>query len=225
MTRMERRDPNATYNKLTVAQLDALSPGFSYQPYFAALGTSDTRTRIVGQPNSLPDRRQLLKTAPLADWKTYLRWHLINSTAALSERKFCGRELCVQRHGPERRRPEPAALEAGLAGNRRRRSARVWGSFMSPQAFPPAAKARALTLVQNVKAALRTRLQSLDWIGEDTRRQALVKLDKMRIKIGYPDHFRDYSKLASQTARRMSSMFWRPINSTSTEISPSSASP
>ncbi len=194
MTRVERRDPNATYNKLTLAQLDALSPGFSYAPYFAAVGASAPGPLIVGQPKFFATVGSLMKTVPLADWKAYLRWHLILGTAPYLSEKFVAESFAfrgttlsgVTQNQPRWKRvlrETDGELGEGL------------GQLYVAEAFPPAAKARALILVQNVKAALRTRLASLDWIGEDTRRQALVKLDKMRIKIGYPDHFRDYSKL------------------------------
>ena len=194
MTRVERRDPNATYNKMTLAQMDALSPGFSYAPYFAAVGAADPGPLIVGQPKFFAAVGGLMKTVPLADWKTYLRWHLISSTAPYLSAKFVDENFAFRGTtlgGATQNQPRwkrvlretDSELGEGL------------GQLYVAEAFPPAAKARALTLVQNVKSALRTRLASLDWIGEDTRRQALVKLDKMRIKIGYPDHWRDYSKL------------------------------
>ena len=194
MTRVERRDPNATYNKMTLAQLDALSPGFSYAPYFAAVGAPDPGPLIVGQPKFFAAVGSLMKTVPVADWETYLRWHLISGTASYLSENFVAENFAfrgttlsgVTQNQPRWKRvlrETDGELGEGL------------GQLYVAEAFPPAAKARALVLVQNVKAALRTRLQSLDWIGEDTRRQALVKLDKMRIKIGYPDHWRDYSKL------------------------------
>ena len=193
MTRVERRNPNATYNKMTLAQLDALSPGFSYRSYFAALGAPDPGLLIVGQPKFFAVAGALMKTEPLA-LKTYLRWHLLSSTAPYLSAKFVDENFAfrgttlsgITQNQPRWKRvlrETDGELGEGL------------GQIYVAEAFPPAAKARALVLVQNVKAALRTRLQSLDWIGEDTRRQALVKLDKMRIKIGYPDHFRDYTKL------------------------------
>ncbi len=194
MTRVERRDPNATYNKMTLAQMDALSPGFSYAPYFAAAGVADPGPLVIGQPKFFAAVGGLMKTVPLADWKTYLRWHLISSTAPYLSENFVAESFAfrgttlggVTQNQPRWKRvlrETDGELGEGL------------GQLYVAEAFPPAAKARALLLVQNVKAALRTRLTSLDWIGEDTRRQALTKLDKMRIKIGYPDHWRDYSKL------------------------------
>ena len=194
MTRVERRDPNAIYNKMTLTQLDTLSPGVSYKPYLAALGVSDPGPMIVGQPKFFAALGGLLQTVPIADWKTYLRWHLINDTAAYLSEKFVAENFAFK-----------STVLSGVAENQPRWKrvlretdsalGEALGQLYVQEAFPPAAKARALALVQNLKSVLRDRLVSLDWIGEDTRQAALVKLDKMRIKIGYPDHFRDYAKL------------------------------
>ena len=194
MTRVERRDPNATYNKMTPAQLDALAPGVSYHPYFAALGVSDPGPLIVSQPKFFAALGGLLQTVPTADWKTYLRWHLINDASPYLSNPFVAENFAfkgtvlsgVAQNQPRWKRvlrETDSALGEGL------------GQLYVAEVFPPAAKARTLTLVQNLKAVLRDRLLTLDWIGEDTRQAALIKLDKMRIKVGYPDHFRDYSKL------------------------------
>ena len=194
MTRVERRNPNATYNKMSLAQMNALSPGFSYTPYFAAVGAPDPGPVVVGQPKFFTETGRLLTAAPLADWKTYLRWHLISSTAPYLNNTFVAENFAFRGttlSGVTQNQPRWKRVLRETDGE----IGEGLGQLYIAEAFPPAAKARALVLVQNVKAALRTRLQSLDWIGEGTRRQALVKLDKMRIKIGYPDHFRDYAKL------------------------------
>jgi len=194
MTRLERRDPNATYHKMTPAQFDALAPGLSWKPYFAALGVSDPGPILVGQPQFFTVAGGMLTNVPLSDWKAYLRWHLINSTADnlsdafVSEHfAFFGKTLSGSPTLLPRWKRVLAQTD-GAAGE-------GLGTLYVARAFSPAAKARALSLVLNLKAALRDRLQSLDWIGADTRRQALRKLDRMTIKIGYPDHPRDYSKL------------------------------
>ncbi len=195
MTRVERRNPNATYNKMTLAEVDALTPGFSYQPYFAAQGISGPGPIIVGQPKFFTETGRLMTQTPIADWKTYLRWHLLSSMAPYLSDKFVAENFAFRGtilSGATQNQPRwkrvlgttNGALGEGL------------GQLYVAQTFTPAAKARALALVLNVKSALRDRLLTLDWIGPNTRRQALYKLDKMRVKIGYPDHWRDYSKLA-----------------------------
>ena len=195
MTRVERRNPNATYNKMTLADVNALTPGFSYQPYFAALGVSDPGPIVVGQPKFFAAAGRLMTDTPVADWKAYLRWHLISSMAPYLSSKLVDENFAFRGtilSGATQNQPRwkrvlgttNGALGEGL------------GQLYVAQAFTPAAKARALTLVLNVKAALHDRLLTLTWIGDDTRKRALYKLAKMQVKIGYPDHWRDYTKLA-----------------------------
>ena len=198
MTRLERRDPNLTYHKLTLAQLDALSPGLSWQPYLAALGDTDSGPLLVGQPQFFTVAGGMLTSTPLADWKTYLRWHLINSTsddlsdAFVNEQfAFFGKTLS----GSPAQLPRWKRVLAQTDGS----VGEGLGTLYIARSFSPQAKARALALVLNLKSALHDRLQSLDWIGDDTRKQALHKLDKMTIKIGYPDKPRDYTALAVES--------------------------
>lgn len=195
MTRVERRDPNATYHKMTLTALDKTTPGVSWKPYFAALGVPKPGPLLVGQPAFFAEAGRMLQTVPLADWKTYLRWDLIHGTASYLSDDFVAESFAfygMNLSGAKEQRPRwkrvlgatDGALGEGL------------GEVYVARTFSPEAKARALTLVENVKAALRERLATLDWIGPDTRKQALNKLDHMKVKIGYPDHWRDYSKLS-----------------------------
>ncbi len=195
MTRVERRNPNATYNKMTLAEVDALTPGFSYQPYFAALGVSDPGPVIVGQPKFFAETGRLMTATPLSDWKTYLRWHLLSSMAPYLSEKFVAENFAFRGtvlSGATQNQPRWKRVLRETDGD----LGEGLGQLYVARTFTPVAKARALALVLNVKAALHDRLLTLDWIGEDTRKQALYKLAKMRVKIGYPDHWRDYSKLA-----------------------------
>ncbi len=194
MTRVERRDPNATYHKMTLAALDKTTPVVSWKPYFAALGVPNPGPLLVGQPVFFAEAGRMLRAVPLTYWKTYLRWDLIHGTASYLSSDFVGESFAfygTNLSGAKEQRPRwkrvlgatDGALGEGL------------GQIYVARAFSPEAKARALTLVENVKAALRDRLATLGWIGPDTRRQALNKLDHMKVKIGYPDHWRDYSAL------------------------------
>ena len=195
MTRVERRDPNATYHKMSLAEVDALTPGVSYAPFFAALGVPDPGMIVVGQPKFFAEAGRLLSATPLADWKTYLRWRLINSAASYLSANFVAENFAFKGtilSGVTQNQPRWKRVLSETNGD----LGEGLGQLYVQRAFPPAAKARALTMVLNLKAALRARLLTLDWIGEATRKEALYKLDKMRIKIGYPDHWRDYSKLA-----------------------------
>jgi putative endopeptidase len=133
----------------------------------------------------------------LADWKSYLRWNIISGMApylnkAFSEEgfRFSSRLTGQKQQSPRWRRVQRTT--ESILGE-------VVGQLFVAQAFPPEAKKRALTLVQNIKAALRERLLALDWMGEETRKQALRKLDAMQIKVVYPDKWRDYSGLTVGT--------------------------
>jgi len=192
MTRVERRDPDKTYHKMTMGQLKTLTPNFVWPDYFHEVGHPDIPAVDVAQPDFFKEVNQLLKSAPLADWKIYLRWHLIHAAApALSSNfvqanfDFYGRTL----EGTKKILPRwqrcvrSTDNELGFA----------LGKVYVEKYFPPEAKARAEKMVQNLIAALREDLKTLPWMGPKTRKAALAKLDAFMPKIGYPDKWRDYS--------------------------------
>ena len=195
MTQVEQRDPNAIYHKMTLAELNALTPGYSWSRYFAGLGVTDPGDINVGQPEFFKEAGKMLTTVSLDDWKTYLRWNLISATAGKLSSPFVNESFRFN------------GMILGGAKELRPRWKRVLqatdqtlgealGQIYVEKAFTPEAKSRAQVLVANLKAALRDRLMSLDWISEATRKQALRKLDAIVVKIGYPDKWRDYSGLA-----------------------------
>ena len=192
MTRVERRDPEKTYHKMEIGQLGALTPNFVWSDYFQQVGHSHISAVDVAQPEFFKAVNQLLKSVPLADWKVYLRWHLLHAAApALSSNfvqanfDFYGRIL----HGTKKNLPrwqrcvQATDKELGFA----------LGKVYVEKYFPPEAKARAEKLVQNLIAALRDDLKTLPWMDAKTRKAALAKLDAFMPKIGYPDKGRDYS--------------------------------
>jgi len=193
-TPTDLRDPQANYHKMTRADLDKLTPTVSWQPYFTALGLGGPGGLDVGQPQFFTEVGRMLTAVPLSDWKTYLRWQLVDTEAGrlskpfdLEHFAFYGTTL----NGIRQQQPRwKRALNAtnGAVGE-------ALGQLYVAQAFSPEAKTRALVLVQNLKGVLRDDLAQLPWMGPDTRRQALAKMDAMAIKIGYPDKWRDYSKL------------------------------
>ncbi len=194
MTPVQQRDPAAVYHKMTLAQLDALTPGVSWAPFFAALGLPQPGPLNVAQPRFFAVLARMMTTTPLADWKTYLRWQLVSAESPRLPRAFEDAHFAFYSttlDGIPAQRPRWKriidATDNALGED--------LGQLYVARAFPPAAKARALLLVQNVKAALRDDLQALPWMSAATRAQAIVKLDKMAVKIGYPDHWRDYSAL------------------------------
>ena len=197
MTAVERRDLEKTYNKMTFAQLAEAAPGFPWKAYFEGLGAGNLPHVNVNQPAFMARFAKLVAERPVEQWRPYLRWHLLRYTSDKLDHRyetlhfeFFGKLLRGQADpGPRSRR----VLEviSGPYGNAP--MAEALGQLYVEKAFPPSAKARALKLVQNVKDALADRLGTVDWMTEETRRRSLEKLATMRIKIGYPDRWRDLS--------------------------------
>ncbi len=192
MPRVEMRNPNNTYHKMDAAQFQALTPHFSWRRYFTDLGYPSIETINVSQPKFFEALDKDLSTVPLGEWKTYLRWHLIHamapalSTSFVDENfNFYGRDLTGARELQPRWQVCVRATDRQLG--------EALGQKYVARAFPPSAKAAALKMVHNLIASLRADIQTLPWMDPATRKAALYKLDKMMIKVGYPDHWRSYA--------------------------------
>ena len=196
MTATERRDVDKTYNKKTVAELAAEAPGFPWAEYFAALGARDFAEMNVAQPGFFKVFARLAAERG-ADWKTYLRWHIVHDAATKMPKRFDEEHFDFyerQFKGVETAPPRHRKVLKIVAGNFGEQGVGMAiGRIFVDEAFPPAAKARALELIANVKAALQDRLKAADWMTEETRRRSLEKLATMQVKIGYPDKWRDYA--------------------------------
>jgi putative endopeptidase len=192
MTRVERRDPDKTYHKMNTEQLAALTPHLPWTAYFREVGFPGIDQVNVAQPEFFKQLDQQLTAVPMADWKTYLRWHLIHGAApALSSKfeeedfSFYGKALTGAKELQPRWKRCVESTDRHLG--------EALGQKYVERAFPPEAKARALKMVHNLIAALRADLATLPWMGPETRKQALGKLDAFTVKVGYPDKWRDYS--------------------------------
>jgi putative endopeptidase len=192
LTRVERRDPEKTYHKMDVEQLTSLTPNFSWPRYFREFGYPNIQTVDVAEPAFFTEVNVDLKNVSLNDWKTYLRWHLVDSAAPeLStpfvdeDFNFNGRILQGTKEILPRWKRCVRATDRQLGF--------ALGQTYVKKYFPPEAKARALEMVNNLIAALRADIKTLPWMSPATREQALVKLNAMGKKIGYPDKWRDYS--------------------------------
>lgn len=194
MTRLEQRDPHKTYNKFSLEKLQEVYSFVDWRLYFASLGLSEPGDINVNQPLFFSQVNRMLKNLSLNDWRIYLRWNILNSSApylyyALVEEhfKFYGGILSGKKElKPRWKRAIDASEEA---------VGEAIGHIFVEKHFPAESKKRMLELVENLKQALAGRLQKLDWMGPETKEKALEKLSSMKIKIGYPDKWRDYSKL------------------------------
>ena len=192
-TRVELRDPHRNYHLMSLSELAKETPAIT-KAYFPALRIDALREVNLAQPAFFQEVDRMVQEVPVDNWKTYLRWHLLNaytltlSSAFVAEDfHFTGTVLS----GIPRNKPRWERVVEVTDRN----LGEVLGQLYVAKAFPPEVKAKAEALVQNVKATLRERLASLDWMQPATRAEALRKLDAITVKIGYPTKWRDYSGL------------------------------
>jgi predicted metalloendopeptidase len=194
MTRDETDDPIATYHKMSRSDLAKQAAGFAWDAYFRALGLGGSESLLVRQPAFFKELGRMAQDVPLSEWKTYLRWHLLRVTAAYLSSPFEREAFAFNATTLQGIRAQPPRWKRVLAETDVALGEAL-GKLYVERAFGAQAKEKALALVANLRAALRARLQRLDWMSQVTKAQALAKLDAMRVKIGYPDVWRDYSAL------------------------------
>ena len=194
MTRVQQRDPQAVYHKMKPAELQALTPDWNWSDYFKAANLAEPPEINVAQPEFFKAANKVFTATALDDWKTYLRWHLVNAaTPELSNDfadenfRFNGMILTGAQKIKPRWKRVVASTDTSLG--------EALGKLYVADHFPPEAKARALEMVNNLRAALADRIKSLEWMDDATKQEALKKLAAFNVKIGYPDKWRDYSAL------------------------------
>jgi predicted metalloendopeptidase len=197
--RADRRDADRIYNPMTVSALSEYAPGFPWPLYLEDLSittVNDAGERIVvaSENTAFPPLAELFAATSVAIWRDYLTFHYLDSHApylsnAFDEAyfEFRGRTLAGQDQQLERAKRGVQFLNRTIGEG--------VGQIYVARHFPPSAKAEAEALVDNLLAVYRDRIQTLDWMGEETRAQALEKAQAFTVKIGYPDDWRDYSEL------------------------------
>ena len=197
MGAVERRDVDKTYNKTDVARLARDAAGFPWRDYFAGIGAPDLAQLNVAQPAFFAALARLAAERDAADWRTYLRWQLLRATAGKlpeavdrAHHDFFEGVLRGRKAQPPRAR-YVVDLISGRTGAEP--MGQALGMVFVEKAFSPEAKARVTSMIVNIKAALAERLRALEWMEDETRERSLEKLAAMRVKIGYPDRWRDYS--------------------------------
>jgi putative endopeptidase len=192
-TPVENRDPIKTYNKIELAKLHSLAKGFDWHQYLVAFGIDDkVRSVIVEQPSYLSEFSKLLRDTPLPAWKAYFRYRLVDSVSGLLPKVYHDQFVSfydVTLGGIPEQAPRPKRAvwfaETGLPD--------ALGKLYVAKYFPTDRKARVEALVQYLLAVYRQEIQDLDWMGPQTKQQALLKLSKMAVRIGYPGDWHDYS--------------------------------
>lgn len=194
LDRVERRDRRKTYNPMSVADLQKLTPAVDWQKLINGVGIKSLDSVIVSQPKYMTTLQTIFTENKIEDWKAYMRWTLINKASdvltteiELANWEFYSKTL----QGAKKQRPrEERALQVvnGTVGE-------ALGKLYVEKKFPAEAKEKASKMIKNVFLAFENRINNLPWMTPETRKGAIEKLRKSNVKIGYPDKWKDYSKL------------------------------
>jgi putative endopeptidase len=193
-TRVQNRDAQKTYNKMTIAELQKLAPGIDWKPWLAAVGLEGQTQVIVTQPPAIAETSKLVKSQPLAVWKDYLTVRALTESAPYLPKKFVdthfemfGKTLTGTPENKERWKRAVDHITAGMG--------EAVGTLYVAKYFTPETKAHADALVKNLLTSMGQRLDTLAWMGPETKAKAKAKLATYNPKIGYPKKWRDYSAL------------------------------
>jgi predicted metalloendopeptidase len=192
--RVERRDRRKSYNPMKVSDLQKLTPSIDWNAYLTNIGLKNVDSLVVTQPKYMIALEAIFKENKVKDWKAYLRWSLLNGsvgklskTVEVANWEFYGKTLT----GAMKQRPhDERALQVinGAVGE-------ALGKLYVEKMFPEEAKIKAKKMIKNIIVAYQNRINNLTWMTAETKIKAIEKLNKITIKIGYPDKWKDYSAL------------------------------
>ena len=191
LTRVEKRDPYKLFHKYTRAQTASLAPSVGWDEFLRIMGKPEVKEINVTEPAFYKEVEALLRTRSIADWKTYLRWHLAHAQAPYLSRTFVEENFeFYSRYLRGVKEMQPRWKRCVQYVDRDLGEA--LGQVFAQRTFTPETRARALAMTKQIEQAMESDLHEIGWMGEATRRQALEKLHAMVNKIGYPDKWRDY---------------------------------
>ena len=192
LTRVERRDPYKRKNKMKVAELQSLAPNFDWQTFFKQKNAPAFEILNVTAAPFFKTLNSQLASEPLQNWKNYLRFHVANSFAPYLSQPFVDENFAFYRQylrGAKQQQPRWKRCVQYVDND----LGEALGQAYVRKVFSPELKASTLDMVRRIEDAMAQRIQQLDWMSPETKQQAMLKLQSMRNKIGYPDKWRDYS--------------------------------
>jgi putative endopeptidase len=204
---VERRDPLAVYNSMTIEELRSFAPGFNWSGFLEQAQLGDLKRIVVAEKSAFPKIAALYAQTPIDTLKAWTAAHIADNAAFYLSKPFQdayfelrNKTLSGQQAQSERWKRGVHAVAGGdfLSGDHVDSFGNLgWavGQLYTAKYFPPSAKSKIEELVANLKAAFHTRIEHLDWMSAATKKEALRKLDTYAIKVGYPDHPRDYSNV------------------------------
>jgi putative endopeptidase len=194
MPRAELRDPDKRYHVMTISDLEGIEPNFDWSAYFAGIHAPQVDSLNVGQPDFFKAQNDLLGSEDLGALKAYLKFHAVNGAAPWLSQPFADASFGFFQKTLQGQAEQTARWKRCTAITDRALGEAV-GQDWVKENFPPQAKQNMEQLVAALKKALAADIQQLPWMSDETKKQAEEKLSEFRQKIGYPDKWRDYSKL------------------------------
>ncbi|AEH01004.1 M13 family metallopeptidase [Lacinutrix sp. 5H-3-7-4] len=211
MDKVDRRDARKRYNPRSIKQVQEMVPAVNWKNFFEGIGVKELDTVIVGDLGYFNRLQEVLAENNVENWKSYLKWNTFNSAAGYlttdletANWEFYGRDL----NGAKKQR----ARDERALGSLNRTIGEALGKLYVDKKFPPEAKAKAEKMIQNVILAFEGRINNLDWMSEETKKKAIEKLKATKIKIAYPDKWKDYSALEIKSVDNGGSYLQNSLN-------------
>ncbi len=211
LTKEERRDTRNLYNPMTISELSEITPSIDWTIYLEGIGVTEADTIIVMDPEYMKAVEKILNNSELEDIKLYLRWTAIDRAAGMlsdeievANWEFYSKEL----RGEKEQRPRDERALASINDV----IGEALGKLYVEKKFPPEAKEKAVEMIKNIMLAYDSRIRGLDWMSEETKEKALEKLNKMTVKIAYPDEWKDYTALEVLSAEDGGTYFQNSVN-------------
>ena len=213
MDKVERRDARKRYNPRSINDLQNMVPSINWRSYFTGIGAKDIDSVIVGELKYMGELQKILKENNISDWKAYLRWSSLNRAAGMlssdiekANWDFYSKDLS----GAKAQRPRDERALQRL----NRTIGEALGKLYVDEKFPPEAKVKAQKMIKNVILAFENRINALPWMSEETKVKAVEKLKATKIKIAYPDKWKDYSEMKITSVNEGGSYLQNMLNAT-----------
>ena len=213
MDKVERRDARKRYNPTSINDLQKMVPTINWKNYFEGIGVKQIDTVIIGELKYMRELQKILKENNVSDWKTLLRWDVFNGSAGMLSSEiekanwdFYSKDLS----GAKAQRPRDERALQTLNWT----IGEALGKLYVDQKFPPEAKVKAQKMIKNVILSFENRINALPWMSEETKVKAVEKLKATKIKIAYPDKWKDYSEMKISSVKEGGSYVQNMLNAT-----------
>ncbi len=211
MTKEESRDARRMYNPMGVADLQKIAPAIDWNAHLKGIGVTDLETVIVTDPKYFKAMNEVYENTSVSDMKLLLRWNAINGALGVlttdlekANWEFYNKEM----RGAKKQRPRDERALANVNGA----VGEALGKLYVDAKFPPEAKAKAKEMIDNVMLGFEKRIAQLPWMSEETKKKALEKLNKLTVKIAYPDKWKDYGDLQVKAIKNGGTYFENALN-------------